>query len=395
MLARGVTASVTWTFVDQDSNDPSKIAYPSSNGNGPVKGVWKIPYKGGETASAGFSDDTPTAALPPLDPPTGAELAGVIKGLKPALPCVAEGLQKIAEALARHSHEPNAARQVAAAAAELMSPLVKPGELRFASDMNKTDIFAELVEKMRSDPGACVRAYNAAVAHAPHAHMRPLEISSGRIELPLWQMPTKVGQARRRIFAADLETVPLTQLAPRALLMTGMVRLTLSDLVIHGIGGSLYDRATEAWFNGWLPGRPLAPTALVTATRLLPFEDLPPTPEGIARAVWRSHHDLHDPLALGDAGAGARKQELLLDIRTARSKGREPAGAFRELHALLDRVRGERSGAVAQLKELESGARKSRAKAQVVYDRTWPFPLYPQSELLELQAAVNRAMAAL
>jgi hypothetical protein len=394
IVPKGVTASVTWLFVDQDSNDPSKIAYPATNGNGPVKATWKIPYRDPSTASAGFADDTPTAALPPLAPPSANELTRTIKELKPALPCVAEGLVKIAASLEKHAHLPNAARQIAAAAADLLAPILKAGDFLFATEFNKTDLFAGLVEMMRADPEACVRAYNAAVAHAPHAHMRPLEVSPGRVELPLWRMPTAMGQARRRIFASDLASVPLAQLAPRALLMTAIARLDLCDLFIHGIGGSLYDRATEAWLGEWLPGRQLAPTAVVTATRLLPFEDPPLTPEGIARAVWRSHHDLHSPGALGDAAGAARKQELLQDIRTARSKGREPAGAFRELHVLLDRVRAERAGAVEQLRELEASARKSRAKAQVVYDRTWPFPLYPDSELMDLQGEINRAIAA-
>jgi hypothetical protein len=384
---QGVDAGVTWLFVDQDSNDPSKIAYPARSNGGLTKATWRVPFKQGGSLS-GFSEDTPTASLPTLLPP---DMRAAVQELSPATASVRDGLVRIAEVMRRHAGEPNAARQLAAVVVELLAPLVQPRATLFASELDKTELFAELVEKIRADPLACSRAYNDAVAHEPHAHMRPLEVGA-RIELPLWRMPTAMGMPRRRVFADDLASVPMTQLAPRALLMTALVRLAQCDMLIHGIGGGIYDKATEAWMSTWLPERRLAPTSIVTATRTLKFEGSPPrTPEAIAHAVWKAHHGLHDPAMLGDGAASDRKRELLRKLRTARANGHEPVEAFQELHQLLARVRAEHAAALARLREEESQARADRAKAQVVFERTWPFPLYEAGQMAELKAEIDGA----
>jgi hypothetical protein len=391
--ASGRNAVVHWTVPDQDSHDPSRIAYPMKTAGGPAKAAWSVPFRAGATLSAGaFSPDTPLAALPPLEAPR--DLAGAVKSLRPALPCVEEGLLRIGEAIRTHSSEPSVARQITRSLCDLATaavPDLKPAKLVYASELHRHDIFSELLERMRADPSACTLAYNAAVARRPHAHVRALVNEPGRAELPLWRMPDKPGRARRPVFASDLPDVDPSHLAPRALLMTALERLAMCDLFIHGTGGGQYDRITEEWLSRWLPGRKLAPTAVVTATRLLPFEITPPPPREIARARWRAHHARHDPRAFGDAGAEARKQTILKELRTARSRGESPSRAFTALHTLLDDVRSRHGSELAALDAQAADGLRQRDLAEVVHDRTWPFPLYPQETLRALRSDVDAA----
>jgi len=165
----------------------------------------------------------------------------------------------------------------------------------------------------------------------------------------------------------------------------------MCDLFIHGTGGALYDQVTNAWFSTWLPGRQLAPTAVVTATRFLPFDIKPPSPEVITKTQWKAHHALHNPAVLGDEPAGTRKLQLLQELRTARSRGESPSIAFKAIHDLLDTSRVEHKDQVAALATEAAQALEKRALAKVVYDRTWPFPLYPDTVIPGLQADIERA----
>jgi hypothetical protein len=389
LTAAGRPATVAWTVADQDSNDPSAIAYPMRTSAGPVRAAWQVPLDGHTTASSGLGADTPTAAMPPLAPPD--DMTAVLRDLDPALPNVTDGLARIAASLRAHHDTGNAARQLTGALLDLLRPYSISARPIFASEHFRSEAFSELLERMRSDPAACVRAYNAAALRHPHAHVRPLVLEPGRVELPLWHMPGSMGSSRRPVFASDLADADVAHLAPRALLLTAIVRLCVCDLLIHGTGGGLYDQVTEDWLSAWLPGRELAPTAVVTATRLLPFDDRPLSPEAITRAQWQAHHALHNPADLGDLPAAAQKRELLQALRTARSRGQSPSVAFGQMHALLDQTRAARRAKVSALESAAAAALRQRATARVVYDRTWPFPLYPESSIEGLKSSIERA----
>ena len=365
--ARGHGVRVVWLVADQDSNDPSAIQYPAASPSGPVRALWKPAFRGATTSSDAFVD-VPTSALPVLD-------AAGQAGVGPALPCVSEGLGRMASALRAHAGASSAGGQITGALCDLLRPHAAPDEVVYASELYRLGAFSELLERMRSDPAGCTRAYNAAAARFPRARVRPLIDQPGRLELPLWRMPDGPLRPRRPVFAADLPDTEPAHLAPRALLMTAIVRLEACDLFIHGTGGGVYDQVTDAWLSAWLPGRALAPTAVVTATRFLPFRERVPSPEEIERARWRAHHARHDPGELGDSAAAARKQELLVELRTARSRGQSPSVAFGKLHTLLDETRRTRAEVLGQFESGAAAALGQRRLAEVVYDRTWPFPL--------------------
>jgi hypothetical protein len=249
---------------------------------------------------------------------------------------------------------------------------------------------------MARDPADCISQYNAAAGRHPTAGIRPLTANGvqDRWELPLWHLPP--GKLRTHVYAEDLASIPMHELAPKALFMTGLMRLAACDLFIHGLGAANDDRAhegydiiTEEWFERWLGIPQLAPMTLVTATRYLGVSPRsPPNEEQVAKARWAVHHARHHPDLLGDPGRNRERERLLRTLQELPRHSRERADVFLALHRLLDEARQ------AHPEELERFSFTSRdlqdrfAERALVYDRTWPFVLFPESALKALQAEI-------
>jgi hypothetical protein len=222
-----------------------------------------------------------------------------------------------------------------------------------------------------------------------------------RYELPLWWLPP--GGPRHHVYAEMLGEIPLDQLAPKALLMTGVLRLAGCDLFIHGTGGGGteesaghegYDRVTEDWLHAWLGTEPskLAPITVATATRLLPLPGgEPPEPSAVARAVWLAHHARHSPDVLRDAYYGDAKARLVHAVRAAPAPDR--ARLFRQLQALLAEYRRLHEPDLQAMQRQAALASGRLLNAAVAFDRTWAFPLYPDSQLESLQAEIIAAFS--
>ena len=382
--AGGGRAEVTWLVVDQDANEAWRVPYPAVVEGKLSRGVWGVPFAGGVTASQGtFSAETPACALPvmePGEPPKGAVAS------------VTEGLRQIGRVLEKHKGAGNAARQVTEAMCELLEPWCRPDRVVYASELWRKDAFARVLEEVRRDPVGCVGAYNRAVAGVPRAHVRPLRVEGARVELPLWRMPGGVGRARRAVWSDELAGLKAEELSARALLMTAVVRSALCDVFIHGTGGGVYDQITERWFAEWIPGVRLAPTAVVTATRRLPFDVRVRTPEEIARARWRAHAAKHSPGVLGDEAGEARRRVLVENVRTARARGVSVRGEFEALHRFLAEQRARHAERVRELEHGAVEAARDVGVAGVVHERAWPFPLYPRDVLDGLKAEVERVV---
>lgn len=378
--ARLPGATTAWVEVDQDSNAAWQIAYP---GPGPARAAWRLPLASRDAPAP----DTPTGALPPvqpsntnveaLEPPPGYEFA-------------THGLRAMAQALTAHQDSRTLAEQVTLARNDLLAWTGPRPAGVFATALARTTRFGEALERMRRDPRTCVELLNRASAAFPEARVRALEISSGRIELPLWRVERD--EPRRRVFTDDLADIPIQSLAPRALLMTALLRAGACDLFVHGLGGERYDRATDQWIAQWL-GWDLAPTVMVTATRYLPF-DAPdvPTPEAIARARWAAWHALTEPAMLGDREGAERKRELVAAIRAAGERPRRTS-LFRQLRSVVETSRARHAARVQALAAEAETLRGRRGTAQIVFDRTWPFPLYPREVLEDLAREVARPFA--
>jgi hypothetical protein len=373
--ARQSGATVEWLVVDQARPETVEVRYPAR-----VEGrlVAKALKLGGQ---------------PEPHLPTDA-----------AAPCVSEGLARIIGAMSSAGSEPTLSRRVGAALVELLRPLgIAPAQTLYATELWRLDAFGELVDRMRREPERCVRTYNVAVARHPTAGMRPLiaDDVQDRWELPLWRL-TRAG-VRRRVYAEDLAegAIPRQELAPRALLMTGMLRMVGCSLFVHGTGGGGvgggddehegYDAVTDEWLADWLGARDLAPIAVVTATRRLPLLDQGvPTAADVARAAWRAHHARHEPAMLGELDSERRKLALVGRIAATPDR-RAHAVLFAQMQSELTGYRARHERELQRLARDAAEARGRLAAAAVAMDRTWAFPLYPEAMLWELKAEIDAA----
>jgi hypothetical protein len=183
--------------------------------------------------------------------------------------------------------------------------------------------------------------------------------------------------------------------------MTGLMRLGACDLFIHGLGAAEtdnpthegYDIITEEWFDRWL-GIRIAPIALVTATCYLSLSDIPtPTSDEVARARWLAHHAMHDPELLHDEVAASERRRLVENIRIARRHSPERRDLFANLHELLESTRRAHAADLDALKGRAKDQAARFAERDIIYDRTWPFPLFPQSTLFGLRDEIRAAFA--
>lgn len=380
--ARALGAHAAWLVVDQDDNDCGLIRFPVRRADGHLRArVWN---------AAPPAPGTATALRPGFNPaPVAEPAAGEAFAAEP----VGAGLERIYRALASHAGQSTAARQLTAALNDLMGPLVAPAPAIFATALSGTEFFRALVTKMAHDPGSCAGAYNKAAAGRPAAAIRTLGADGARgVELPLWDLQAL---GRRPVWSRDLADIPPARLAPRALLMTGLLRSGACDLFIHGTGGggpeAGYEAVTDAWFTGWLGAPPPAPVTVVTATRRLPIAVAvhPGSPAQVAGALALAHRARHSPALIGDPNAGAKKREMVAEIEAARKSGADPLPLYRRMHAMLGTVRAAHAPELARLESLAAGAAARLADARILADRTWPFPLYPDAMLGGLKARID------
>ncbi len=367
-------AATAHVAVDTDEVDPGLVTFPAQ-----VESRW-IRREARLLPKPAIG--VPAAAAPAAPPsPIDAD----------APKFILDGLHSIHAALAQHAGASNLAEQTSLALADLMRP-VAPIDHHFGvSRLPRTSLFRDIIARMMQDPRACAEAHNRAVAARPQSHIAPLAIEGERIELPLWRI--RANRARAKVFADQLATIPIEELAPRAVLLTGLLRLGACELFIHGTGAREYDRVTDAWLNAWLR-RPLAPAVIASATLLLPLDahDIP-TPDDIARAQWIAHHARHDPALLSDAAAARQKQSLLADVRAARDSGADARPAYLRLQQFLTDYRSAHADQLGALAAEARSLAERRAEAEVIADRTWPFPLHPRESLEALRDSLTLQFA--
>jgi len=285
--------------------------------------------------------------------------------------------------------EGSLARQMALATRELLEGVGDPMPMLFSSHLARTDLFAAMVGV---DEAARMReSYNRAVGRfGDQAGVRALRVDADGGELPVWSLSAG---GRAEVSDRTLTSVPRERLAPRALLMTGLVRLAGCDLFVHGTGGGDedgYDRVTEAWFGDWLDGAGLAPSVVATATRTLDFGGARVvTEEEVERAKRLAHSAKHDPEVLGDATAAVRKRELVERARELKEAGGNPAPVFGELQRELGAYRERHADEIERLSDEASRLEAARRDADVLTDRTWSFALFSEDELRDLRDEIE------
>jgi hypothetical protein len=336
------------------------------------------------------------AGVPMVDHPSFSPPDDV-GGLAAAIPSVAAGVGRILKAVSAHRRQPNAARQMAAALDDLMSPWVAPMPGVGSSDLMGTSLAAALLGAMAGDPGRCAESYNAAVRSVPESGIPELGTTAQAVELPLWRLGpdgrrehADERDVRRCVESACGCMAGACRMLPRALLLTALMRIGMCDLFVHGTGGANYDRAMERWLADWLGIRP-SPIAVATATLRLPLSESgadAPDVEAARHAARRARHDPETAALADDSSApGTAKRVMLSAIDAAPRRSRQRYDLFQRMHDGLAALRREHQAAVA-------AAERRAAEAPIVNRRDWPFPLYPTDMIDALADAVCRQRVA-
>ncbi|MCH8259021.1 MAG: hypothetical protein IIC46_02320 [Planctomycetes bacterium] len=357
---------------------------------------FEIPVRGDDGALAvktvtlaPHRDDVPMARHRAFTPPQAP------RDLPGALPSVRQGVDRIFQAVAAHAGAPNAALQMAAALAELMSPWVDRMPNVTASDLVQTTLARSILQQMAQDPKGCIETYNAAVDAVPEGGIGRLEGTGDAVELPIWRVGADDIRRRGRLgdLRAWVETEsPTFAIMPRALFMTALVRLGMCDLFVHGTSGARYDRAMELWVSHWLGLEP-APIVVATATQTLPLGPPPEQRIDVAGARRTARKLWHDPQSAADAaGPGSAKRSFLGRIETAPRRSAQRRALFHELHECLAELRRGQARSIEAAQGRVAAAVRQAHEAPIVDRRTWSFPLYPQEMIDQLAQAVREAV---
>lgn len=394
-LAQTTGAHAAWLVVDQDTADPVSMTFPIRTPSGLARQSWammNLPVRAGRIES-----DIPTGYQPAL-----AVQALPASAAQAALPCVRDGLEAIRERLNAYRAEPTLARQVGLAANDLASLGTVPAlPLVFTSQISGTDLFQQVVDQMRQDPAGAAAMYAQCVSEHPEAKLD----TPRHGELPLWRIDEKTGWRRRSVSADQLSSVPYTSLAPKALLLTGLLRWAGCDVFIHGLGGAGadatggYDAVTQAWLIKWL-GVTLAPTVLTTATMLLPLNlHEAVTAADIDKAQWQAHSAQHHPKLLGDAAAQAARDATVRELSALRLDRSHNAriqrlALYRSLHSTIAASRASNQSELVKFQQAAAVLATRRVDALLASDRTWAFPLHAESQRRSMKSAIEAAISA-
>lgn len=383
--AAGTPAAAIHFLADHDANDTGLVRLPVLDDRGRLDVVaWRwcpAPH------------DRPTRDRPAVTPSPPPDIRSPIDGLDARI-------EAVHEALAAHADQPTLAWQAGLATASLARPLVEDLPRRSMSSLLELPVGVAIIERLRLDPAACIRAHDAAIEadrdRRTRGGRRPRGMASllergAHPELPLWCV---TAEGRRPATIEDLHHAAPGSLRPRALLATALARLGGCDLFIHGTGGAAYDLVMEDWIERWLGAEiadALAPATVASATARLDLpvvtiED-PITPEALHR--MRFDPDLDRP-----SEEPPVRDALLQQIDAAPRRSEQRRAAFRRLHDAISiaRRRGEPTlrDAASRLGTQDSARRAN----ELAMDRTWAFPLLDQATLDDLRIGIERAWAA-
>ncbi len=373
-------------LVEHEVADPLVVAVP-------LRGV----AGGLHMGRAVFGDcpeGRPMMSVPPIRPRTPS-----LEAL--AVPA-AERLEAWGLALeAAADRHPNLAAQVRGALADVLPETAAPPAAWWGSAaMLRIPLGRELVAAMVEDPWRCAEAYARAARSVPEAGIPPLHVRDDFVELPLWRI-TPEG---RRLRADDSHAAAWLAggpdapvLAPRAVLLTAIIRLGLADLFIHGRGGAVYDRMMRRWIDGWLGVRP-APAIVATADLRLPLGVGRATAAAAGRwpaAAVAAHRTWHDPEALDELEEaiterpGPVKRDLLAAIDRVPRGSAERRRLWRAMHRQLEVLRGVHVGRVESAERRAAGAGRAAGTLAVARRRDW-FALLHEPPALEAMAEAVR-----
>ena len=385
-VASSLNACATWLVVDTDAEDFTTLNTPARDSRAGL--VRRAVRMASQPIAQQINAGVPPASIAPFDVPP-------LTPPDKTIPSIVSALSAISITLSHARLTATcAADQIARATLALIEPIAPRCAVIFASRVGSTDLFQRIALDMARNPERWATGYNDSLAAAPHAQLAPLRIASGGvIELPLWHLPG-VNQPRQRVYASQLPALLRdgAAIAPRALLLTGLLRAAACELFIHGVGGagtdglSGYDAATTRWMTSM--SLSLAPTISCTATLTLPLLDGPrTTPDQLAHLRWRAHAARHNPALVLDALGAQHKLVALHTIQHAATP-LDRRAAFTALHHELASHQQRAAHALSDL-NVKADAAAARLQQQLVADdRTFPFPLHKHDALLALRAEI-------
>jgi hypothetical protein len=186
------------------------------------------------------------------------------------------------------------------------------------------------------------------------------------------------------------------KIRPRALSMTLFVRLAVGDVFIHGLGGALYDKITDAMFERLWGVRP-PEIVLASCTVFLPLPGYPATPQDLVSARRAVRDWLFNPDRRMSAAVRQRPEvEALASLkqqlfRTMRAMDREDRRrAFQRIHEINEALaRFQADGPAAAQKELARIEREMRYNA-ILRNREYAFCFYPAQKLAAFYREATR-----
>jgi hypothetical protein len=364
-FAKRHDAQTVWIVPDQDIADPASIRVPVQSDDDLTDTTVHL--------AGSPAPDRASATLPPIDTAD-----------------TPRAFARLAEYLGAFAHEPTRAKQFASAVVHDLCDLLDLSipTLLFASDLLSVPAARSTLTQLTDDPRTAIEHYNRAIESSPSAGVRPLALSKTAIELPLWRL---TDSARTIVTFNPAEPLDPTNLVPRGILMTAIVRRALCDLFIHGTAGYKYDTITTRWINTWL-NEPIAPITAASATLTLDLK-LPDSYIDPDTAAWEAHHAKHDPDMLDEHAAAQRKSQLVSAIESRKSRGDDPSPLFTELQSLLTDTREKHEDDLADLQARAKEAQRFRAMHRIATDRTFAYPLHDPQRLRDLKHAIESRFA--
>jgi len=368
-LADKTGAQLVWLVVDMDTNDALSMRVPVRAKGGPMRDMvmdFVPPDKRGVKKPTGIME----AVVP--------EAVSFGEGVEAATPEIAARLDAIHAALAAHSGEASAARQVTRANFDLLKDVAPTPTIVYPSQFVGTALFDEIRTLAANDPGGFAGAFNDAVDATPDSGIA--QVSLANEELPLWRIDERGRRKRARASDAPGDE----QLLPGGLLMTGMMRLAGCDLFIHGTGGANYEPINDKWLTP-IMGEQLAPFTTATATLLIEFDDQGIVSQSEARqSRWHAHHARHEPSLLGEHEMQTLKRELVAEIMTLPPRSAERNARYRQLQLMLEDMRQSHAQDLIGLRASADLMQQRAAEYRLRTDRTWAAVLHGPDRLAEL-----------
>lgn len=401
-----------------DSDESGLLEVPVPRGEGRLQTVWR---------RLGVSAGQPFESAPVPTADQWARFVGQLEEDVGTLsePRLTERLEPLAEAARR-------ARDRAESLGEFMALVCRllegsdgdgPGFLELpVSRLSETTAFRRFLvwivldsERFLVRHNRALDALRQAARIRSSAHPLPnLRRHGQRCELPLWALV----EGRRETVSAEpvgaevviatadrelcrvptrdpdaaLQAVDTTSLRPRGVALTLFARLCLADLFIHGIGGSRYERGTDAVIREHLGIEPPA-FAVVSAT----FHLLPARAHDIRserRFLQRRLQDLqHSPERFMHPDEPAvrakleQKRSLLSALEQNRMSKPERRAAYQQIRAITDALAATHAAETSAIERRLAELAAAEAEQQAASFREYPAFLFDREMI---RAAVRR-----